>query len=149
MSCVGLREDTAGYDADYWRRGAELGWTSLLVSEEHGGGQHSAATASSTCASSRTSSALTRRPDPLIATSLVGGEPERLCAPKARRDAGGHSDVLAGLLDGSVVATWCLDEPAPASARHRPRDPRRRRRRRRQRRQASGRGCWSSGATFS
>ena len=32
-----LRDDAAGFDRDYWRRGAELGWTSLLVSEEHGG----------------------------------------------------------------------------------------------------------------
>src|SRR5580704_5665812 len=33
-----LREDPRGYENDYWTRGAELGWTSLLVSEEHGGG---------------------------------------------------------------------------------------------------------------
>ena len=33
-----LRDDPAGFDAGYWRRGAELGWTSLLVAEEHGGG---------------------------------------------------------------------------------------------------------------
>ena len=33
-----LRDDPVGFDGDYWRRGAELGWTSLLVSEEHGGG---------------------------------------------------------------------------------------------------------------
>ena len=33
-----LRDNVAGFDADYWRRGAELGWTSLLVGEEHGGG---------------------------------------------------------------------------------------------------------------
>ena len=33
-----LRDDPAGYGADYWRRGAELGWASLLVSEELGGG---------------------------------------------------------------------------------------------------------------
>src|ERR1700704_3310792 len=32
------RDDAAGFDRDYWRRGAELGWTSLLVAEEHGGG---------------------------------------------------------------------------------------------------------------
>src|SRR5206468_251528 len=32
------RHDAVGFDLDYWRRGAELGWTSLLVSEEHGGG---------------------------------------------------------------------------------------------------------------
>ena len=32
------RDDPSGFDADHWRRGAELGWTSLLVGEEHGGG---------------------------------------------------------------------------------------------------------------
>ena len=33
-----LRDDPGGYDDEYWRRGADLGWTSLLVSEDHGGG---------------------------------------------------------------------------------------------------------------
>ena len=33
-----LRDDPAGFGRDYWRRGAELGWTSLLVDEAHGGG---------------------------------------------------------------------------------------------------------------
>ena len=33
-----LRDDPAGFDRDYWPRGAELGWTSLLVAEAHGGG---------------------------------------------------------------------------------------------------------------
>ncbi len=33
-----LRHDATGFDPAYWRRGAELGWTSLLVSEENGGG---------------------------------------------------------------------------------------------------------------
>ena len=33
-----LRDDPVGFDDDYWRRGAELGWTSLLVSEDLGGG---------------------------------------------------------------------------------------------------------------
>ena len=39
----GLRDDPAGFDRDYWRRGAELGWTSLLVDEAHGGGSISGA----------------------------------------------------------------------------------------------------------
>ena len=34
----GLHKDPSGFDRDFWRRGAELGWTSLLVSEERGGG---------------------------------------------------------------------------------------------------------------
>lgn len=33
-----LRHDPAGFDPAYWTGGAELGWTSLLVPEEHGGG---------------------------------------------------------------------------------------------------------------
>ena len=33
-----LRDDPVGFDEEYWRRGAELGWTSLLVSEDRGGG---------------------------------------------------------------------------------------------------------------
>jgi alkylation response protein AidB-like acyl-CoA dehydrogenase len=33
-----LRHDPAGFASDYWRRGGELGWTSLLVSEADGGG---------------------------------------------------------------------------------------------------------------
>lgn len=33
-----LRHDPAGFDPSYWRLGAELGWTSLLVAEEEGGG---------------------------------------------------------------------------------------------------------------
>src|SRR5688572_15205636 len=33
-----LRDDPAGFDRGYWARGAELGWTSLLVDEAHGGG---------------------------------------------------------------------------------------------------------------
>lgn len=33
-----LRHDPAGFDPSYWRSGAELGWTMLLVGEEDGGG---------------------------------------------------------------------------------------------------------------
>ena len=33
-----LGHEPAGFDADWWRRGAELGWTSMLVPEADGGG---------------------------------------------------------------------------------------------------------------
>ena len=33
-----LRDNEAGFEPDYWRQGAELGWVSLLVPEELGGG---------------------------------------------------------------------------------------------------------------
>src|ERR1700741_4853898 len=33
-----LDGDPVGFTRDFWRRGAELGWVSLLVGEDHGGG---------------------------------------------------------------------------------------------------------------
>jgi alkylation response protein AidB-like acyl-CoA dehydrogenase len=33
-----LRNDPAGFGRDFWRQGADLGWTSLLVPEADGGG---------------------------------------------------------------------------------------------------------------
>ena len=33
-----LRHDPAGFDPAYWKSGAELGWTMMLVAEEDGGG---------------------------------------------------------------------------------------------------------------
>src|SRR5215510_14620136 len=33
-----LADDPDGFDRAWWGRGAELGWTSLLVPEAHGGG---------------------------------------------------------------------------------------------------------------
>lgn len=97
-----LRHDPAGFVSDYWRRGVELGWTSLLVSEADGGvaisssglvdltvlayefGRHAA-------------------PGPLVSTNVVAG---------ALSAAGGHDDLLAGLLSGASIATWCFSEGA-------------------------------------
>jgi alkylation response protein AidB-like acyl-CoA dehydrogenase len=92
------RDDPAGFDPGYWRQGAELGWTSLLVGEEHGGGTiggpglvdlglvayefgHHAA------------------PGPLVAANAVAS---------ALSTHGSHPDVLAGLLAGTEIATWPL-----------------------------------------
>jgi len=95
-----LRDDPVGFDPAYWRQGAELGWTSLLVAEEFGGGtisgpglvdlglvayefgRHAA-------------------PGPLVATNVVAS---------ALSAHGSHPGVLAGLVDGSEIATW----PIPA-----------------------------------
>ena len=40
-----LESDPAGFTPTYWRRGAELGWTSMLVPEADGGGSYSRARA--------------------------------------------------------------------------------------------------------
>ena len=91
----------ADFEADYWRRGAALGWTSLMVSEDAGGGSISE--------------------QPLVDLALIAGELGRHAAPgpllpanvvaAALNEAGTHPEVLAGLLDGTSVAAWCHAEP--------------------------------------
>ncbi len=98
-----LRHDATGFDATYWRRGAELGWTSLLVSEEQGGGTISGAG--------------------LVDLSLVAYAFGRHAAPGPLAPAnvvaatlsahGAAPEVLAGLLTGEVVATWCAPVAGP------------------------------------
>jgi alkylation response protein AidB-like acyl-CoA dehydrogenase len=95
-----LQGDPLGFGDDYWRRGAELGWTSLLVAERDGG----------VSISGRGLVDLTlaayefgRRaaPGPLVSTNVVAS---------ALSAAGKSQDVIAGLLDGSAIAAWCMSE---------------------------------------
>jgi alkylation response protein AidB-like acyl-CoA dehydrogenase len=100
-----LRDDPVGFDLDYWRRGAELGWTSLLVPESRGGGTISG--------------------DGLADLTLIADELGRHAAPgpfvttnvvaAALGDAGDdtHATVLSDLLTGAAIASWCVAEPAP------------------------------------
>ncbi len=99
-----LRDDPVGFDRHYWRRGAELGWTSLLVSEAHGGGSIG--------------------DDGLVDLGLVAHEFGRHAAPgplavtnvvAATLSETGHDadELIDGLLSGTSLATWCLGEPVP------------------------------------
>jgi alkylation response protein AidB-like acyl-CoA dehydrogenase len=100
-----LRGDPAGFSDAYWRRGAELGWSSLLVDEARGGGSISG--------------------QGLVDLTLVAYEFGRHAAPgplavtnvvAAALSALGesvHEPVLRGLLSGEVIASWCLGEPPP------------------------------------
>src|SRR5262249_9184760 len=99
-----LRDDTVGFDRDYWRRGAELGWTSLLVDEAHGGGSVSGSGVVDLTLIAH-EFGHSAAPGPLVTTNL---------AAAALNDASAHLDVLAGLLSGESIASWCLSEPSPA-----------------------------------
>jgi alkylation response protein AidB-like acyl-CoA dehydrogenase len=100
-----LRDDPTGFDREYWQRGAELGWTSLLVSEARGGGTISGAG--------------------LVDLSVIAYEFGRHAAPgplattnvvaAALSDAGtdAHAGVLDALLAGRAIASWCHGEPVP------------------------------------
>ena len=98
-----LRDEPAGFDADYWRRGAELGWTSLLVDEAHGGGSISG---DGLLDLAVIAYEFGRRaaPGPLVPTNVVA-------AALSTTDA--HDELIAGLLAGTTIATWCFGEGAP------------------------------------
>jgi alkylation response protein AidB-like acyl-CoA dehydrogenase len=91
-----LRDDPAGYDEKFWRGGAELGWTSLLVDEAHGGGTISG--------------------DGLVDLTLVAYEFGRHAAPgpliptnlvaAALSATGAAGELLTDLLAGDAVASW-------------------------------------------
>jgi alkylation response protein AidB-like acyl-CoA dehydrogenase len=96
------RDDPAGFDRDYWKRGAELGWTSLLVSEENGGGSISGeGVIDLTLIAHEFGHAAA--PGPLVTTNVVAS---------ALNDAGAATgtDVLAGLLSGTSIASWAYGE---------------------------------------
>ena len=92
-----LREDEAGFTDGYWRGGAELGWTSPLVTEEHGGGTISG--------------------DGLVDLTLVAYEFGRHAAPgplvtnnvvaDALSTAASHLDLLGDIISGAAIASWC------------------------------------------
>jgi len=100
------RDDPVGFDAGYWRQGAELGWTSLLVSEDDGGGSISGRGLSdlSLLAFEFGRNAA---PGPLVTNNVVASAVSRLGS------AAQKAEVLGGLLDGSQLAAWCAAERFP------------------------------------
>jgi alkylation response protein AidB-like acyl-CoA dehydrogenase len=100
-----LRDDADGFDPGYWRRGAELGWSSLLVSETHGGG--------SIGGQGLVDLALVAHefgrhaaPGPLAVTNIVA-------ATLSEAADEGFAPAIKELLSGEAIATWCLSEPPP------------------------------------
>ena len=98
-----LRHDATGFDPAYWRRGAELGWTSLLVSEENGGGTISGG---GLVDLSLLAYAFGRHaaPGPLVTTNVVA---------ETLSTHGTAPDVLASLLSGEAIAAWCAPVAGP------------------------------------
>ena len=94
------RDDPAGFQASYWASGAELGWTSLLVPEEDGGGSVSGRGA--------------------VDLALIAYEFGKRAAPGPLVDCNVVASALSGqpgdvqrtllreLLSGSSIAACCL-----------------------------------------
>jgi alkylation response protein AidB-like acyl-CoA dehydrogenase len=98
------RDDPVGFDTAYWRQAAELGWTSLLVDEAHGGGSISGAGLVDLTLVAHELGAHAA-PGPLVGTNVVAAALSRESAPRQA--------VIDALLAGEAVAAWCYGEPPP------------------------------------
>jgi alkylation response protein AidB-like acyl-CoA dehydrogenase len=99
-----LAENAAGFDRRWWQRGAELGWTSLLVDERRGGGSISGEGLRDLALVAEEMGAMVS-PGPLIATNVVAQTLSREASEELA------SQVLPGLLSGESIAAWCVAEP--------------------------------------
>lgn len=100
-----LRDEPAGYVPELWRRGAELGWTSLLVPDERGGGSISGAGLVDLTLVAH-EFGRHAAPGPLIPTNVVA-------AALSADGAGDHDPTLQQLISGTAVATLAAAEPRP------------------------------------
>jgi alkylation response protein AidB-like acyl-CoA dehydrogenase len=101
-----LRGDPAGFGRDFWRQGADLGWTSLLVSEADGGG--------SVSGQGLVDLALVAfefgryaAPGPLTAANVVAAAVARSGTAEQK------AELLPGLMTGDRIGTWAYAEPRP------------------------------------
>lgn len=100
-----LVDEPAGFDSNWWRRAAALGWTSMLVPEALGGGSLSEhGLVDLVLVAEEIGRAVA--PGPLIAVNVVASAVARAGTPTQQ------AEVLPSLLDGTAVATWC--PPAPS-----------------------------------
>ncbi|OZG26645.1 acyl-CoA dehydrogenase [Williamsia sp. 1138] len=102
-----LRVESRGFGADYWRRGAELGWTSLLAPEDQGGGiiGDSGLEDLSLIAHEFGRHAA---PGPLIPTNVV-------IALLSKYPLDDRAELVQSLIAGTSTAAWCVSEPNPRS----------------------------------
>jgi alkylation response protein AidB-like acyl-CoA dehydrogenase len=90
------------FEPDWWRRAAELGWTSLLVPEELGGGSVSGDGVADLALVAELAGR-TVAPGPLhpVSTVLAG----LVEAPE------NHEDTIESVIAGELVASWAVYEP--------------------------------------
>jgi alkylation response protein AidB-like acyl-CoA dehydrogenase len=103
----GLRDDPAGFSREFWRHGAELGWTSLLVDEDLGGGSVSGNGLIDLTVIAH-EFGRHAAPGPLVPSAVVAAA---LGAALVALPNEGHAKVLAELLSGTAIASWCTEEP--------------------------------------
>src|SRR5216683_504977 len=99
-----VAERSVGFDRDWWRRGAELGWTSMLVSPAMGGDSISGYGLIDTAIIAEELGRLVS-PGPLVVANVVASTLSEAST------AASHADVIEALMSGEAVASWAIYEP--------------------------------------
>jgi len=102
-----LETDPIGFPPEYWRRGADLGWTSLLVPEGDGGGSLSEHGLLDLVLVAEEMGRMVS-PGPLVPVSVVAS------ALAEQGTTAQRAAVLPGLVSGEAVAAWCGPDPIDA-----------------------------------
>lgn len=98
----GLHEAGSSFESGWWQRAAELGWASLLVPEDLGGGSVSGdGVADLALVAEEIGHSVA--PGPLHPVSVV-------LAALVEAPAG-HQDSIEALVSGELIASWALYEP--------------------------------------
>jgi len=107
-----LHEAGRSFDRDTWRRGAELGWTSLLTPEEFGGGSVSGSGLIDATVIAEQFGTVAA-PGPFLPVNVVAA------ALAEAPNVAAHAGLLKQLLTGETIATWACSPPgggwAPAA----------------------------------
>jgi len=99
-----LAEQGLGFDPAWWRKGSELGWSSMTVTPEAGGGSISDEGLTDTCIVAEEMGRLVS-PGPLTGVNVVAA------ALSEAANAAEHGAVIAALMSGDAVASWASYEP--------------------------------------
>jgi alkylation response protein AidB-like acyl-CoA dehydrogenase len=99
-----LHDAGLAFDRETWRRGAELGWASLLVPEELGGGSVSGQGVVDATIIAEQFGRLAA-PGPFIVVNVVAA------ALAEATNADAHAELIRRLLSGEAIGTWACCAP--------------------------------------
>jgi alkylation response protein AidB-like acyl-CoA dehydrogenase len=98
-----LWEGADGFERDYWRKAAELGWTSAFIPESQGGGSVSVQPVQDLAIVAE-EIGRSVAPGPFVPVNVVAAAVSREGSPDMQ------AELLSGLLCGDLVAAWALTE---------------------------------------
>jgi alkylation response protein AidB-like acyl-CoA dehydrogenase len=99
-----LAESGIGFEPDWWKRGSELGWNSMVVDPAAGGDSISGEGLVDACIVAEEMGRLVS-PGPLIGANVVAATLSEAA------NAADHAELIAALMAGEAVASWAVDEP--------------------------------------